>query len=221
MSSESGLKTFRDANGLWEEFDVDDVASPEGWERDNKLVLDFYNRLRTRLEKTIPNEGHYRLAALEKYFKVDIITQNVDNLHERAGSSNVLHLHGELTKARSTVDESLIYDIGYNNISLGDKCEKGSQLRPHIVFFGEAVPNLDKAIEITSHADIFVVIGSSLNVYPAAGMISYAPNEAKLFLIDPKSVSVPLKRFVKVIPMVASEGIKVFTEIIMEKVYLS
>ncbi len=220
MSSESGLRTFRDANGLWEEHYVEDVASPEGWERDKNLVLDFYNTLRTRLEKTNPNEGHYGLAALEKFFHVDIITQNVDNLHERAGSTNVLHLHGELTKARSTVDESLIYDIGYGNISLGDRCEKGSQLRPHIVFFGEAVPNLDKAIEVTSKADIFVVIGSSLNVYPAAGLISYAPAGARLFLIDPKCVGIPLSRYVKVIPMIASDGVKVLTEILMERVGL-
>lgn len=217
MSSESGLKTFRDTDGLWEGFNVDDVASAEGWERDKKMVLDFYNNLRSQLEVVEPNEGHYGLAALEKYFNVEIITQNVDNLHERAGSKKVLHLHGELTKVRSTIDDSLIYDIGYGKISLGDKCGKGSQLRPHIVFFGEPVPNLQKAIEITSKADIFLVIGSSLNVYPAAGLISYAPEEAELFLIDPKNVSIPSGRYVNVISMLASEGVKEFTKIIMNK----
>ncbi|MGI5913531.1 MAG: SIR2 family NAD-dependent protein deacylase [Bacteroidales bacterium] len=217
MSSESGLKTFRDTDGLWEGFNVDDVASAEGWERDKKMVLDFYNNLRSQLEEAEPNEGHYGLAALEKHFNVEIITQNVDNLHERAGSKKVLHLHGELTKVRSTIDESLVYDIGYGKISLGDKCGKGSQLRPHIVFFGEPVPNLQKAIEITSKADIFLVIGSSLNVYPAAGLISYAPEEAELFLIDPKNVSIPSGRYVNVISMLASEGVKEFTKIIMNK----
>lgn len=140
MSSESGLQTFRDTNSLWEEYDVDDVASTEGWERDKELVLDFYNRLRSRLENAKPNKGHYGLAALENFYNVEIITQNVDNLHERAGSTKVLHLHGELTKVRSTVDESLIYDIGYGKVALGDKCEKGSQLRPHIVFFWRSCP---------------------------------------------------------------------------------
>ncbi|HHU33782.1 MAG TPA: NAD-dependent deacylase [Bacteroidetes bacterium] len=217
MSSESGLKTFRDTDGLWEGFNVDDVASAEGWERDKKMVLDFYNNLRSQLEEAEPNEGHYGLAALEKHFNVEIITQNVDNLHERAGSKKVLHLHGELTKVRSTIDDSLVYDIGYGKISLGDKCGKGSQLRPHIVFFGEPVPNLQKAIEITSKADIFLVIGSSLNVYPAAGLISYAPEEAELFLIDPKNVSIPSGRYVNVISMLASEGVKEFTKIIMNK----
>lgn len=214
MSAESGFKTFRDSNGLWEEFDVNDVATPEGWYRNTKLVLDFYNNLRVQLEKAEPNAGHVGLAALEEYFDVDIITQNVDNLHERAGSSSVVHLHGELTKARSTVDDSQIYDIGYNPIHLGDKCSKGSQLRPHIVFFGEAVPMLDKAIEITSKADIFVVIGSSLAVYPAAGLINYAPKKAQLFLIDPKEVQV--FNGVHVIKTVASEGVKQLTKILLD-----
>lgn len=214
MSAESGFKTFRDSDGLWEEYDVNDVATPEGWYKNKKLLIDFYNGLRSQLEKAKPNAGHYGLAALEKSHHVDIITQNVDNLHERAGSTNVVHLHGELTKVRSTIDDSLIYDIGYKEISVGSKCEKGSQLRPHIVFFGEAVPMLETAIKITSKADIFVVIGSSLNVYPAAGLINYAPDTAKLFLIDPKNVSIPSGKDVNVIQSVASEGVSKLTEIL-------
>lgn len=214
MSVESGFKTFRDSGGLWEEYDVNDVASVEGWQRDQKKVLDFYNGLRTQLEKAKPNEGHLGIAALEKRFHVDVITQNVDNLHERAGSSNVLHLHGELTKVRSTIDESLVYDIGYKQVKLGDLCGLGSQLRPHIVFFGEAVPMLETAIDLTTKADIFAVIGSSLNVYPAAGLIKYVPASAKLFLIDPKNVDVPYNREIEVIQMVASKGVKKLSELI-------
>jgi NAD-dependent deacetylase len=216
MSAESGFKTFRDSDGLWEEYDVNDVATPEGWYRNQKLVLDFYNGLRKQLEKAQPNAGHYGLADLEKYFNVYVITQNVDNLHERAGSTNVVHLHGELTKVRSTVDDSLIYDIGYKEVYLGDKCEKGSQLRPHIVFFGESVPMLDEAIRITEKADIFVVIGSSLNVYPAAGLINYAPDNAQLFLIDPKNVSVPYGLKVNVIQTVATKGVEELTKILLK-----
>jgi NAD-dependent deacetylase len=212
MSAESGIKTFRDSGGLWEEYDVMEVASPMGWLKNRDLVLKFYNERRRQLEKCIPNAGHYGIAALEKHFDVHIITQNIDNLHERAGSTKILHLHGELTKARSTADPDLIYDIGYNDINPGDKCEKGSQLRPHIVWFGEDVPMMDEAIRITSGADIFVVIGSSLNVYPAAGLIHYAPVTASLWLIDPKDVAVPLSRHVEVIRAGASEGVKVLTE---------
>lgn len=217
MSAESGFKTFRDSDGLWEEYDVNDVATPEGWYKNQRLVLDFYNGLRKQLEKAKPNAGHYGLAELEKYFHVDVITQNVDNLHERAGSTNVVHLHGELTKVRSTIDDSLIYDIGYKNVYLGDKCEKGSQLRPHIVFFGESVPMLDEAIRRTQKADIFVVIGSSLNVYPAAGLINYAPEKAQLFLIDPKNVSVPYGLKVKVLQTVATKGVEELTKILLEE----
>lgn len=211
MSSESGIKTFRDSGGLWEEYDVNEVATPEAWDRNRDLVLHFYNQRRRELEKCVPNAGHYGIAALEKHFDVLVITQNIDNLHERAGSTKILHLHGELTKARSTVDPSLIYDIGYNDINPGDKCAKGSQLRPHIVWFGEAVPMMDEAVRITETADIFVVIGSSLNVYPAAGLINYAPDEASLWLIDPKEVSVPVSRNVNVIRAGASEGVAILT----------
>jgi NAD-dependent deacetylase len=156
------------------------------------------------------------VAALEKYFNVHVITQNIDNLHERAGSTKVLHLHGELTKARSSADPSLIYDIGYNDIKPGDKCEKGSQLRPHIVWFGEAVPMMDEAVRITSSADIFVVIGSSLNVYPAAGLIDYAPKNALLWLIDPNEVYVPASRKVEIIKEPATRGVAIMTEKLLE-----
>jgi NAD-dependent deacetylase len=212
MSSESGIRTFREAGGLWEEYDVTEVASPMGWWNNRDLVLRFYNERRAQLASCKPNEGHIGVAALEKYFDVQVITQNIDNLHEQAGSTKVLHLHGELTKARSTVDPSLIYDIGYKEINPGDKCEKGSQLRPHIVWFGEAVPMMDEAIKITETADIFVVIGSSLNVYPAAGLIEYAPRNASMWLIDPNEVVIPAYRKVEVIKAKASEGIVILTK---------
>lgn len=211
MSAESGIRTFRESGGLWEEYDVTEVASPMGWALNRELVLRFYNDRRKQLSESKPNAGHNGLAAMEKYFNVQIITQNIDNLHERAGSSKVLHLHGELTKARSTADPLLIYDIGYNDIKMGDKCVKGSQLRPHIVWFGEAVPNMDEAIKITCTADIFVVIGSSLNVYPAAGLIDYAPKEASLWLIDPNDVYVPINRNVEVIKEPATKGVEILT----------
>ncbi|HNY52922.1 MAG TPA: NAD-dependent deacylase [Bacteroidales bacterium] len=211
MSAESGIKTFRDSGGLWEEHRVEDVASPMGWVLNRKLVLKFYNDRRRELARCEPNAGHLGLAALEKHFDVHVITQNIDNLHERAGSSDVVHLHGELTKARSTKDSDLIYDIGYKDINEGDKCELGSQLRPHIVWFGEAVPMIEEAVKITSQADIFVVIGTSLNVYPAAGLIEYVPDSASLWLIDPKDVYVPGDRKVAVIKEPASKGVEVLT----------
>jgi NAD-dependent deacetylase len=212
MSSESGIKTFRDSGGLWEEYDVNEVATPRAWAKNKELVLRFYNERRRQLESSKPNKGHLGLAQLEKYFDVQIITQNIDNLHERAGSTKVLHLHGELTKARSTVDKSLVYDIGYKDINPGDCCEKGSQLRPHIVWFGEEVPMMDEAANLTGNADIFVVVGSSLNVYPAAGLINYAPTKASLWLIDPKEVVIPINRKVEVIREMASEGMRIQAE---------
>jgi NAD-dependent deacetylase len=216
MSSESGIRTFREAGGLWEEHDVTEVASPVGWMKNRGLVLQFYNERRRQLENCMPNAGHSGVAALEKYFDVHIITQNIDNLHERAGSTKVLHLHGELTKARSTADPSLIYNIGYKDISEGDKCEKGSQLRPHIVWFGEPVPVMEEAVRITETADIFVVIGSSLNVYPAAGLLDYAPHRASLWLIDPNDVSIPVFRKVEVIKEKASGGVKILMERLLD-----
>jgi len=216
MSAESGIRTFREAGGLWEEYDVMEVASPMGWAKDRDLVLRFYNERRKQLAGCQPNAGHFGVAALEKQFDVHVITQNIDNLHERAGSSKVLHLHGELTKARSAAYPELVYDIGYKDINAGDVCERGSQLRPYIVWFGEAVPNLDEAVRITSTADIFVVIGSSLNVYPAAGLIEYAPREAPLWLIDPNEVYVPSRLKVEVIREKASKGMEILTEILMK-----
>jgi NAD-dependent deacetylase len=216
MSSESGIKTFRDSGGLWEEYDVTEVATPGAWLKNRDLVLRFYNERRRQLAGCRPNEGHTGLAELEKYFNVHIITQNIDNLHEQAGSTKILHLHGELTKARSTSDPTLIYDIGYKDINPGDKCEKGSQLRPHIVWFGEEVPMMDNAVKITQTADIFVVVGSSLNVYPAAGLLSYAPENASLWLIDPKDVAVPGYRKVEVIKEKASTGVAVLTKRLLE-----
>ena len=212
MSSESGIRTFRDSGGLWEEYEVTEVATPEAWMKNRELVLRFYNERRRQLENCTPNEGHLGLARLEKHFNIQIITQNIDDLHERAGSSNVLHLHGELTKARSSVDPSIVYNIGYKDINPGDTCDKGAQLRPHIVWFGEEVPMLEEAIALTSEADIFVVIGSSLNVYPAAGLVNYVPEGAPLWLIDPKDVAVPVSRKVEVIKEYASTGVSILTE---------
>ena len=212
MSAESGIKTFRDTGGLWEEYDVTEVATPMAWWKNRDLVLRFYNERRRQLENVKPNDGHFGIAALEKHFDVTVITQNVDNLHERAGSTKIVHLHGELTKARSTEDPGLIYDIGYKDVNPGDKCEKGSQLRPHIVWFGEAVPMMDEATRITSEADIFVVVGSSLNVYPAAGLIEFAPGKASLWLIDPNDVYVPVSRHLEIIKEPASKGVAVLKD---------
>ena len=185
MSAESGIQTFRGAGGLWNGVDVMEVASPEGWEANPSMVLDFYNQRRKNALDVKPNGGHIVLAELEKDFDVSIITQNVDNLHERAGSTQVMHLHGELFKMRSTIDESLVYDMDGWELNLGDACEKGSQLRPHIVWFGENVPLIYDAFQLAQTADIFVVIGTSLSVYPAASIIHYVAPEVKKYLIDP------------------------------------
>lgn len=183
ISAESGISTFRDSNGLWENHDIMEVASFDGWRKNRELVLDFYNKRRKQVQECKPNQAHIKLAELEQLFDVQIITQNVDDLHERAGSNNIIHIHGELLKARSSLDENLVYPWN-KNIEIGDKCEKSSQLRPHIVWFGEAVPLLDAALEIVQTADILLVIGTSLLVYPAAGLINYAPESAKKFIID-------------------------------------
>ncbi len=185
ISAESGLKTFRDAGGLWEGYNVYDVATPEAWQRDRKLVLDFYNERRKQALKAEPNEGHKKLKALEDFFDITVITQNVDNLHEKAGSSNVIHLHGELFKSRSTSNPDLIYEIDGWELNEGDKCEKGSQLRPHVVWFGEMVPMMEKAALITSKADILLVVGTSLVVYPAASLVNYVRNKVPIFVVDP------------------------------------
>jgi len=212
MSSESGLRTFREMGGLWEEYDVMEVASPEGWAKDKDLVLRFYNERRRQLKDAEPNAGHIGLTELENYFDVHIITQNVDNLHERAGSSKVIHLHGLLTEARSTADPSLIYDIGYKEINLGDKCEKGSQLRPNIVWFGEMVPAISEAAEISSTADIYLVIGTSLNVYPAAGLLNYVASGTPIYLIDPNPIEAYIGRKVNFIKEKAGKGMEILKQ---------
>ncbi|AWV97621.1 Sir2 family NAD-dependent protein deacetylase [Arcticibacterium luteifluviistationis] len=184
ISAESGLKTFRDGDGLWENHKVEDVATPEAFASNPALVLKFYNERRKAAAKANPNAAHKALAELEEYFNVHIITQNVDDLHERGGSSNVLHLHGELSKVRSERNPSQIFDIGSEAINVGDKAEDGSQLRPHIVWFGEAVPMIEPAMEVCEQADVFLVVGTSLQVYPAAGLIRYVPKGSPKYIID-------------------------------------
>ncbi len=193
MSQESGIRTFRDMGGLWEEYDVAEVATPEAWERNPELVMKFYNDRRKQLYECKPNAGHLGLAELEQDFDVQIITQNVDDLHERAGSTNVLHLHGELKKVRSTRFPDLIYDLEGWELKFGDLCEKGHQLRPHIVWFGEMVPAMDEAVPMVEQADIFVVVGTSLNVYPAAGLVHYIRDDVPIFVVDPERPPVYLK----------------------------
>lgn len=185
ISAESGIQTFRDSGGLWEGYDVMEVASPEGWAKNMELVLDFYNQRRIQARSCEPNKAHVALADLEKDYEVNIITQNIDNLHELAGSTKVLHLHGELFKAQSSLDPKLIYELNTSDINIGDKCEKGSQLRPHVVWFGEPVPMMFPAMELVRKADIFLIIGTSMQVYPAASLIDYVPKRAEIYLIDP------------------------------------
>ncbi|KAF2328945.1 SIR2 family NAD-dependent protein deacylase [Flavobacterium ginsenosidimutans] len=207
ISAESGIKTFRDSDGLWEGHDVMEVATPEGWFKNQELVLDFYNKRRQQLKEVKPNLGHIILAELEKDFDVHIITQNVDDLHERAGSTKVLHLHGELLKVRSTQNKNLILDWT-EDLFTGDLDTNGHQLRPHIVWFGEEVPALEEAIDITETADYFAVIGTSLQVYPAAGLIAYTPSTTPVFYIDPKPIAIPnLRNKVETIAKFASEGV--------------
>lgn len=206
MSAESGLKTFRDANGLWEGHDIMEVATAEGFSKNPELVLEFYNQRRKQLLQVNPNSAHHALSALEKTHKVTIITQNVDDLHERAGSKNILHLHGELLKVRSTVDDSNIYNWKHD-LSLGDLCEKGSQLRPHIVWFGEPVPLISQAIEICKSADSLLIIGTSLQVYPAASLVQYVPPEKDIFYIDPKPI-MALNKHVTIISEKATTGVQ-------------
>jgi NAD-dependent deacetylase len=207
ISAESGIKTFRDSDGLWEGHDIMEVASPQGWVKNRELVLDFYNKRRKQALEVKPNDAHLTLVDLEKYFEVHIITQNVDNLHEKAGSKNVLHLHGELFKSQSTIDPSLVYECK-GDIKLGDKCEKGSQLRPFIVWFGEQVPMMNKAVEIVQKADILVVIGTSLVVYPAAGLLDYVSSKTEIYVIDKNMPYIEPRPNLHLIENTATEGTK-------------
>ncbi len=217
ISAESGISTFRDSDGLWEGHDVTKVASPFGWKEDKELVLDFYNQRRRQIIKSEPNSAHTALAALEQNFNVTIITQNIDDLHERGGSSHIIHLHGEIKKSRSTTDPALIYDIKGSELNIGDKCERGSQLRPHIVWFGEAVPMIEEAIKYCLEADIFVVIGTSMLVYPAASLIEFVPSETVKYIIDPKKPEIyfPSPNTVY-IEKKGTEGMKELTEILLK-----
>ena len=187
ISAESGLGTFRDSGGLWEQFKIEDVATPEAFEKNPELVLNFYNLRRKQLLESEPNEAHISLNKLSEKYNLHIITQNIDDLHERSGSKNVLHLHGKLMESTSSVDDSLIYSIEGTNLKIGDLCKKGSQLRPNVVWFGEAVPKMIDAISITKKANVFIVIGTSLNVYPAASLLNYTNNAKRIILIDPKA----------------------------------
>lgn len=219
MSAESGIKTFRDHNGLWENYRIEDVASIEGWYRNPSLILDFYNERRRELFKATPNEGHLMIADLEKNYNVIVITQNVDDLHERAGSSRIIHLHGELLKARSEKNESCKVALTQEHpeIHLGDKCADGGQLRPDIVWFGEAVPMIEKAIEEVQTADILLIIGTSLQVYPAAGLINYAPRNCEIYLIDPQIPDSVSREKVHCIQQGATEGMKTFVNLLKNK----
>lgn len=193
ISAESGISTFRDNNGLWDNYRIEDVATPDGWNRNQELVLDFYNERRKQAADVKPNAAHYALAELEKHFDVTIVTQNVDNLHEVAGSTKVIHLHGELFKSRSTKDPKLVYDMTGWELKKGDLCELGSQLRPHIVWFGEEVPMMEIAVDVTEQADLFLVIGTSLAVYPAAGLVHYVPIGKRIYIVDPAKPDITLK----------------------------
>ncbi len=221
VSAESGISTFRDSNGLWENYNVQDVASYDGWIRNPKLVLDFYNERRSQLATCKPNAAHIAIASLEEKYEVTVVTQNIDNLHEAAGSTKVIHLHGELTKVRPEnrcnerdgFSEREVFDIGYGEIHLGDLAPNGAQLRPHIVWFGEAVPKITQAINEVEKADIMLIVGTSLQVYPAAGLYRYARNDAPIYLIDPKSVAVYDSRITH-IQDVATKGMQTFIDLL-------
>ena len=221
VSAESGLKTYRDNGGLWNGVDPMEVASVEGWQRNPGRVLDFYNVRRAELADSRPNDAHRMIAALEERYTTDVITQNVDNLHERAGSTHVIHLHGELTKIRPEdscneydgYSEKYVIDIGYGRVNLGDKAPDGAQYRPHIVFFGEAVPKMERAIDIVSGADILLIVGTSLQVYPAAGLYRYASADTPIYIVDPAEMRLSDRRITH-IRKVASEGVKDFVELV-------
>lgn len=208
VSAESGIPTFRDADGLWEGHDVMEVASPEGWRKNPALVLDFYNQRRKKALEVSPNRGHKIIAELEDHFEVVVVTQNVDDLHERAGSSRVIHLHGSLFESRSTVDENLVYPVEGWQLNIGDLCGKGSQLRPNIVWFGEMVPLMEVAAKEASEADVFLIVGTSLAVYPAAGLIHYVPHDTLKYVVDPKLPDMAHIPFLKMIPEKAGIGME-------------
>ncbi len=214
ISAESGIKTFRDHDGLWENYRVEDVATYDAWVNNPDLVMDFYNQRRMQLKVVKPNSAHIILAEMEKDFDVHIITQNVDDLHERAGSTNILHLHGELRKVRSEKNEIDIRDIGYSEIKMGDKCNQGYQLRPHIVWFGEAVPKMEDAVHIIHNADIVAIIGTSMQVYPAASLINYAPAFAQCFYIDPSAKHISGVRNLSIIAEKAGIGVLKMKELL-------
>lgn len=223
VSAESGISTFRDNGGLWDKYDPQDVASIEGWYKNKQQMITFYNYLRTQLKDNKPNAAHFAIAELEKEYNVTVITQNVDNLHERAGSTNIIHLHGELTKVRpengiydKTYSEEEVFDIGYDEIELGDKAPNGSQLRPHIVWFGEAVPMISKAADSVQKADILLIAGTSLSVYPAAGLYRYAGNETPIYIIEPKEITLKDPRIVH-INEIATKGMSIFKKILENK----
>jgi len=212
MSAESGIKTFRDSGGLWEEYKIEDVATFEAWLKNQDLVLDFYNQRRKHVMEAQPNDAHFLVAELQKNFDVQVITQNIDDLHERAGSKKVLHLHGEIMKGRSTVKHELVYDLKHWEIKKGDKCEVGSQIRPHIVWFGEAVPEMDRATELAEKADVFITIGTSLNVYPAANLINVIEGHIPKFLVDPGDFNLDYIKNLTIIKATAVEGMKVLSK---------
>jgi NAD-dependent deacetylase len=217
ISAESGIATFRDSGGLWEGHKVEDVATPEGWKKNPELVLDFYNQRRKQAHEVQPNRGHFIFKELEEYFDVTIVTQNVDNLHERAGSSKVIHLHGSLFESRSTKDESLIYPITGWELKSGDLCEKGFQLRPNIVWFGEMVPMMEVAAQIANEADVFVVAGTSMVVYPAAGLIEYVRREVPKYIVDPNKPGISAGSEVQFILEKASTGMEKLKGILIEQ----
>ncbi|REJ80354.1 MAG: NAD-dependent deacylase [Bacteroidetes bacterium] len=209
ISAESGLKTFRDSDGLWENYRIEDVATPEAWIRNQELVLDFYNQRRLQVMMAVPNKAHLAIASLQNQFDVHVITQNIDDLHERAGSRNVLHLHGEIMKARSTADSSLLYEVRSGIIKKGDLCVLGSQLRPHVVWFGEIVHELSRAALVVEQAEIFIVVGTSLQVYPAAGLVAHCPPKAQKYCVDPQA---PEVRGFEIIHQTAAAGLPVLSE---------
>jgi NAD-dependent deacetylase len=217
ISAESGISTFRDSDGLWENHRIEDVASPVGWERDPETVMKFYNLRRKQLFEVHPNEGHKALAQLEDHFDVQIITQNIDDLHERAGSTNVLHLHGELKKVRSCVHPELVYTLDHWELKMGDVCEKGHQLRPHIVWFGETVPLIGVAAEMAERADIFIVVGTSMAVYPAAGLIGIVKQDIPKYYIDPKAFRMPGISNLRIINEKAGSGVPRLVKELLKK----